>query len=64
VYLVPKAGETIDKDEIIQFCKERLATYKVPRVVEFMDSLPKSAVGKILRRELRDLDRQKREAEK
>jgi long-chain acyl-CoA synthetase len=61
VYLVPKAGETIDKDEIIQFCKERLAAYKVPKVVEFMDSLPKSAVGKILRRELRDLDRKKRE---
>jgi long-chain acyl-CoA synthetase len=64
VYLVPKAGETIDKNEIIQFCKERLAAYKVPRVVEYMDSLPKSAVGKILRRELRDLDRKKREAEK
>jgi len=61
VCIVPKAGETIDKDEIFEFCKERLAVYKVPRVVEFMNSLPKSAVGKILRRELRELDRKKRE---
>jgi len=60
-YIVPKSGESIEKDEIIQFCRDKLAAYKVPRIIEFIDSLPKSAVGKILRRELRDMDKKKRE---
>ncbi len=50
----PEHKETINEQEIIDFCKSHLATFKVPRVVEFRDSLPKSAVGKILRRMLRD----------
>jgi long-chain acyl-CoA synthetase len=37
---------------VIAFCKERLAAYKYPRVVEFRDSLPKGSTGKILKREL------------
>ena len=41
------------KEEIVAFCKERLAAYKVPKFLEFRTSLPKSAIGKILRRELR-----------
>jgi len=41
-------------DELRQFCRKELAAYKVPRYVEFLDELPKSTVGKILRRELRD----------
>jgi len=60
-YIVPKPGESVDEQEIMQFCKQRLAAYKVPKIIEFIDSLPKSAVGKILRRELRDMDRKKRE---
>src|SRR3972149_11172354 len=40
--------------EIINFCKERLAPFKVPKVVEFRNSLPKSNVGKVLRRVLRE----------
>jgi long-chain acyl-CoA synthetase len=40
--------------EIISFCKERLAPFKVPKVVEFRNSLPKSNVGKVLRRVLRE----------
>jgi long-chain acyl-CoA synthetase len=40
-------------DEIIAFCKERLAAYKYPRIVEFLESLPKGPTGKILKRELR-----------
>ena len=45
---------SVTKDELIAFCKERLAGYKMPRYIVFKDELPKSTVGKILRRELRD----------
>ncbi len=41
------------EEEIIAFCRERMAAYKAPRSVEFRDDLPKSMVGKVLRRELR-----------
>ena len=51
--VVLKPGMTATADEIIEFCKERLASYKKPQSVDFMDSLPKNAQGKILRRELR-----------
>lgn len=44
----------VKEEEIIEFVKARIAPYKYPRIVEFRDTLPKSAVGKILRRELRD----------
>lgn len=60
-YVVKKPGETIEGDEIIAFCKEKLAAYKVPKTIEFINELPKSAVGKILRREVREMDRKKRE---
>ena len=40
--------------ELIAFCKERMAAYKYPRLVEVIDEIPKTATGKILRRELRD----------
>jgi long-chain acyl-CoA synthetase len=62
VYVVPKPGMTLTADEIIAFCKERLAAYKVPKNIEFIDALPKSAVGKILRREVREMDKKKRES--
>jgi long-chain acyl-CoA synthetase len=52
VQLVP--GETATAEEIIAFCRQRLAGYKTPRSVEFRDSLPTSVVGKVLRRVLRD----------
>lgn len=52
VFLVLRPGETATEEEIIQFCQERLARYKVPRYVEFRETLPKTMVGKILRREL------------
>jgi long-chain acyl-CoA synthetase len=51
-WIVLKEGEELSLDEIREWCKERLAGYKVPKQVEFMDELPKSTVGKILRREL------------
>jgi long-chain acyl-CoA synthetase len=45
--------------ELVQWCRERLATYKVPAYIEFRDMLPKSKVGKLLRREVRDEERRK-----
>jgi long-chain acyl-CoA synthetase len=54
VFIVLKKGETAAEQEIIDFCKERLAPYKVPKFVEFRESIPKSAVGKILRKILRE----------
>jgi len=41
------------KQELLAFCKEKLSAYKVPKILQFRDSLPKSTIGKILRRELR-----------
>ncbi|MDP1547067.1 MAG: long-chain fatty acid--CoA ligase [Anaerolineales bacterium] len=51
-WVVVKPNETLTEDEIKAFCKERLAAYKVPTHIEFRDELPKTTVGKILRREL------------
>jgi len=48
-----KPGHTATADEVIAYCKEKLAAYKYPRIVEFRDSLPKGPTGKILKRELR-----------
>ncbi|NIM96194.1 MAG: AMP-binding protein [Anaerolineales bacterium] len=52
VFIVLKDGETATEEEIIAFCRENMAPYKVPKYVEFRDELPKTMVGKILRREL------------
>ncbi|MBW1815241.1 MAG: long-chain fatty acid--CoA ligase, partial [Deltaproteobacteria bacterium] len=60
-YIVPKPGETLTEEELNSFCRERLSAYKVPKIYEFIDELPKSAVGKILRKELRTLDAAKKE---
>jgi long-chain acyl-CoA synthetase len=51
-YVVLKPGETATEDEILDYCRENLAYYKVPKFVEFRDDLPKTMVGKILRRVL------------
>jgi long-chain acyl-CoA synthetase len=53
-YIVLKPGEEATEEEIIAFCRERLAAYKAPRSVEFRPELPKTLVGKVLRRELRE----------
>ena len=50
---VVKKDPSVTEEEIIHFCREELTSYKVPKFVEFRDALPKSNVGKILRRELR-----------
>jgi len=51
-WVVLKPGETATEEDIIQFCKAEMANYKAPKQVEFRDELPKTTVGKILRREL------------
>jgi long-chain acyl-CoA synthetase len=53
-YIVLKPGETATAEEIITFCREKLAAYKAPKLVEFRTSLPKSAIGKVLRKILRE----------
>jgi len=53
---VVKKDDSLTEAEIIEFCKHNLTGYKVPKVVEFKDELPKSNVGKILRRELREAE--------
>lgn len=58
-YVVLKAGETATPDEIIKFCADRLAPYKVPRQIEFRSDLPKTMVGKFLRRVLVEEEKQK-----
>lgn len=50
---IVKKDDTLTPEEIIQYCKEHLTAYKVPKLVEFRTELPKSNVGKILRKELR-----------
>lgn len=59
-FVVCKEGETLTEEEVTAYCKERLAAYKVPKQIEFIAELPKTAVGKVLRRELKDREMQKR----
>jgi len=50
--IVLKPGEKMTPEEVIEFCRERMASYKKPALVEFVESLPKNAVGKVLKRVL------------
>lgn len=58
-YIVLKEEENISEEELNTFCREHLASYKVPRIYEFRKELPKTAVGKILRRSLVDEEKEK-----
>lgn len=60
VYVVLKEGERTTEQEIIDFCKQRMAKHKVPTLVEFRQELPKTLVGKVLRRALREEEMAKR----
>ena len=62
VFVVLREGQTITPEEIIAWCQEGLAKYKVPKFVEFREDLPKTMVGKILRRELMEEEAQKEPA--
>jgi long-chain acyl-CoA synthetase len=59
-FVVLKPGQTATADELIAFCREQLAPFKVPRAIEFRDSLPKTLIGKVLRRQLAEEDKKKR----
>jgi len=56
-FVVAKPGVSVTPEELIEYCRERLAKYKLPTHVVFVTALPKSAVGKVLRRELRELEK-------
>jgi long-chain acyl-CoA synthetase len=58
-WVVLKPGETLTADEVKAWCKEHMAAFKVPTHVEFRDELPKTTIGKVLRRELVRQDREK-----
>lgn len=60
VYIVLKDGESMDRGEVVSYCREKLAGYKVPRQVEFRKELPKTMVGKVLRRALREEEAKKK----
>jgi long-chain acyl-CoA synthetase len=62
-FIVAKPGEILTEAEVSQWCKERLAAYKVPKMIEFVGALPKSAIGKILRREVKEMEKRRREAQ-
>jgi long-chain acyl-CoA synthetase len=52
--LQPEARGKISEEDIIEYCKQNMAYYKVPKIVEFRGELPKTDVGKVSRRELRE----------
>lgn len=52
--VVPRKGETISEREIVELCKKELAGFKVPKAVIFVEALPKTPTGKILKRDMRD----------
>jgi len=58
-FIVARQGESLTEKEVIDFCRTKLAAYKVPKLVEFRESIPKSAVGKILRKALQDEEKAK-----
>ena len=61
IFIVMKEGETANQEEIIEYCAGKLAKYKLPAEVEFRDELPKTNVGKILKKDLREEEMTQRE---
>jgi long-chain acyl-CoA synthetase len=60
VFAVLKKGETATREELIEFCTDKVARYKIPTEIEFRDDLPKTNVGKVLKKELRAEEMAKR----
>ncbi len=63
-YIVLKEGETMTEEEVTEHCKTNLAAYKVPKLVEFRPELPKTMIGKVLRRMLREEEEKKNQQDK
>jgi len=63
-FIVIKEGESLSEKEVVAHCKDNLAAYKVPKIIEFIDELPKRAVGKILRRTGKDMEIEKLDKQK
>jgi long-chain acyl-CoA synthetase len=59
-FVVLKPGQTATADDLIAFCREQLAPFKVPKAIEFREALPKTLIGKVLRRQLAEEDKKKR----
>jgi long-chain acyl-CoA synthetase len=57
--VIKEGTRGVSSAELLRWCRERLAPYKVPQYIEFRDMLPKSKVGKLLRREIRDEERRR-----
>lgn len=64
IVVLKEDARGVDASELTRWCRERLAPYKIPQYIEFRDMLPKSKVGKLLRREIRDEERRKTTKEK
>jgi long-chain acyl-CoA synthetase len=64
IVVLKEDARGVGATELIRYCRERLAEYKVPSYIEFRDMLPKSKVGKLLRREIRDEEKRKQEKDK
>ena len=62
IFVVPNEGATLTVDEVMNYCKENLAKYKWPSEIEIRSSLPESNVGKILKKELRREEEEKRKS--
>jgi len=58
-YIVLFEGETMNRRDVLQFCADKLAKFKIPRLIEFRESLPKSPAGKVIRRELQEAEHKK-----
>ena len=58
-FVVLKEGATATEEELIEFCRQKLAKYKCPKEIEFRDELPKTFIGKVLRRKLREEEEKK-----
>lgn len=53
-FVIRKPGSPLTEGELVNWCRDRMASYKYPRLVEFRDELPMTSTGKILKRKLRD----------
>jgi long-chain acyl-CoA synthetase len=54
LFVVKAPNASLTAEDLVAYCRKEMTAYKTPRIVQFIDALPKSNVGKILRRELRD----------